>query len=358
MEHEIFMGKRATMTDIADKAGVSQATVSLVLNSVPHARVSPTTRDRVLEAAEALGYRKGPRHIAPEDGVRVIGLLLDEVTTTPFAAQFIEGARDEAALHGCTVALFCTRGDPLLEAEALDALAKTRLAGVLYASLITRAVTLQERLAHVPTVLLNCHERGGLRASVVPGDIAGAFSATDALLRAGHRRIAHLAGESWIEAARDREKGYRRALSTWDVPADPDLIVAGGWTIDGGRLLADKLFALDDPPTAMFCFNDRMAIGAYDAIRARGLRVPDHVSVVGFDDEEIVKYLDPPLSTVVLPHDEMARLAVSTLLEQQADPMQRGSQVKVECQLVVRESLSPPRGTQVQEPVEMARQGS
>lgn len=342
------MAKRPTMIDIGERAGVSQATVSLVLNRVPNARVAEATRARVLEAAEALGYRRGPQHPVPETKTRAIGLLIDEISTTPFATAFIEGAREEAALQDVVVATFSTRGDPRLESLALDMLLGSEVIGVLYASLITRPAEPPERLRDVPTVLLNCYDRERRFPSVVPADLTGAYAATEALLKAGHRRIAHLAGESWIEAAEDREKGYRQALASWDVPVDESLIMRGGWTTHNGRDLTLQLIDMPSPPTAIFAFNDRMAVGAYDALRMRGLRVPEDMSVVGFDNEDTSLYLDPPLTTVVLPHDEMARWAVGTLLDEHL-PAPAPRRVKIECPLVERASIGPvpvlkPRG--------------
>jgi LacI family transcriptional regulator len=335
-----FMAKRPTMIDIGERAGVSQATVSLVLNGVPNARVADGTRARVFEAAEALGYRKGPKHQVPPDASRVIGLLIDEVTTTPFATPFIEGGREEAALQDVVVATFCTRADPKLENLALDLLLKNRIIGVLYTTLVTRQAEPPARLRDVPTIMLNCYDQHRQYPSVVPADVAGGYTATEALLKAGHTRIAHLAGENWIQAAEDRERGYRQALATWDVAADEDIIMRGGWTVNGGRELTDKLLERPNPPTAIFCFNDRMAMGAYDALRLRGLRIPDDISVVGFDDEDMAAYMLPPLTTVILPHEEMARWAVGTLLDEHL-PAVSPRKLKIECPLVVRGSIGP-----------------
>ena len=338
------MEKRATMSDVAERAGVSQATVSLVLNGVPNARVSKATRRRVAEAAEALGYRKGKGHPVPSGRTRVIGLFIDEVTTTPFATPFIEGASDEAALQQVTVATFCTRADPILEKAALELLVAQKAIGVIYTSLITKQITLPEHMTGLPLVLLNCYERKLRFPSVVPSDIAGAYVATEQLLKAGHRRIAHLTGEGWLEATIDREKGFRQAMAHYQAPVDEALVVPGGWTIRGGRDLTRSLLALPDRPTAIFCFNDRMAIGAYEAARAVGLRVPEDISIVGFDDEDLVAYLDPALTTVILPHEEMARWAVGHLLDSYAaaDQDDRLQKVKIECELVSRDSIVPP----------------
>lgn len=337
------MEKRATMVEVAELAGVSQATVSLVLNGVPNARVSKATRRRVIEAAETLGYRRGKAHPVPEGRKRVIGLMLDEVSTTPFAAQFIEGARDEAALQDVTVAMFCTRSDPALEQAAIDLLVSQKTIGVIYTTLITRQVTVPEAFSELPLVLLNCYERKLRFPSVVPGDIVGGYTATQALLRAGHRRIAHMTGEVFVEAAVDRENGFRQAMAEWNVPVDEDLVKQAGWTIRGGRETALALMSRPNPPTAIFCFNDRMAIGCYEAARMLGLSVPNDISIVGFDDEDLAANMDPPLSTMVLPHDEMARWAVAELLDsyEDADQDERLQKVKIECEFIERSSVAP-----------------
>ncbi|MGB8818711.1 MAG: LacI family DNA-binding transcriptional regulator [Rhizobiaceae bacterium] len=335
------MGKRATMVDIADKAGVSQATVSLVLNNAPNVRVSEETRKRVKAFASELGYRKGPAHALLASSARVIGLMIDEVTTTPFAAPLIEGARDEAAQHDCIVATFCTGGDPELEAAALEVLSSLRLVGILYSTLITQTVKPPARLMQIPSILLNCRDKSRQLPSVVPADLTGAYEATMRLAQAGHRRIAHIPGERWGDAALDRVKGYREALASNDVVFDPALVSDPAWTVDSGRAATLSLLGLPDPPTAFFCFNDRAAIGCYEALHVKGLSVPQDVSVIGFDDEDLVAHLLPPLTTMVLPHDEMARWAVNELirLEGKAWPPAHPRRVKTECALVERQSV-------------------
>jgi LacI family transcriptional regulator len=340
------MEKRATMLEVGELAGVSQATVSLVLNGVPNARVSRATRRRVLDAAEALGYRRGKAHPVPEGRKRVIGLFIDEVSTTPFSAQFIEGARDEAALQDVSVATFCTRSDPALEQAAIDLLVSQKTIGVIYTSLITRQLAVPDMFSELPVVLLNCYERKLRYPTVVPGDIVGGYVATEALLKAGHKRIAHLAGESFIDASVDREKGFRQAMEDWKVPVDETLVSLGGWTLRHGRERALALLSRADRPSAVFCFNDRMAIGCYEAARSLGLRVPQDVSIMGFDDEDLSGFLDPGLSTMVLPHDEMARWAVAQLLDgyDSADQDERLQKIKIECEYVPRGSVAPPFG--------------
>lgn len=332
------MTKRATMTDVALAAGVSQATVSLVLNEVRNARVSAETRARVKDVAQNLGYA---RKTAPRlTDARLIGMLIDDISSTPFAAPFIEGARAEAAAQGGIVAVVCTGADPAAEEAALRMLQGAGAVGVLYTSLVTRLVTPPALLDQMRAVLVNCHDRDHILPCVTPGDVLGAFAATSALIAAGHRRIAHLPGEPWSEAARDRLLGHRRALASRDIPFDPGLVSQPAWTVASGRAQMAALLDLPDPPTAVFCFNDRVAIGAYEALAARGLAVPQDVSVVGFDNDDLSALLQPPLTTMVLPHDEMARWAVACLLERTAPaaPLR----VKIDCDLILRNSVAAP----------------
>lgn len=338
-----MMTKRATMSDIAQRAGVSQATVSLVLGGVKNARISEDTREKVRTIAEEMGYLRKPG-LARASDVKVIGLLIDEVMATPFAAQFIEGARLEAARHGALVAVYCTGGDAQAEAAALEVLASSALIGVLYTALMTRTVQPPKGLGAVPTILLNCHAAGASFVSVVPADVTGAFAATEALIHAGHRRVAHICGESWGEAARDRVLGYRRALASHDVAFDADLLAGPAWTVASGRAVTLHLLDLLKPPTAIFCFNDRIALGCYEALAERGLRVPEDVSVIGFDNDDIAATLRPPLTTMILPHEEMARWAVAELLDRAAlgRPL-NPARIKIDCELIPRGSVAAPK---------------
>ncbi len=334
------------MSDVAARLGISQASVSLVLNNVPGTRISRATRERVLAVAKELGYAKVERS---GSGNGVVGFVINELTTSPHAASLIEGARDEAAENACLLSVFGTQGNVQSETEALDYLGSRPLVGIIYAALLTQAVQPPSRLLDIPTVLLNCHAPGDPFPSIVPGDVAGGFAATAALLDAGHRRIAMVNGEDWIEAARDRLRGYRQALATYDVAADPRLILSGGWTLASGREQTHRLLDLPHPPTAIFCFCDRMAVGAYEAVRARGLSVPDDVSIVGFDDEILAADMCPPLTTVELPHDAMGRWAVTRLLDLAGHPPgdRKFRKLKMECRLVARHSIAAPPGSSV-----------
>lgn len=339
------MDKRATMQDVAEKAGVSQATVSLVLNGVANARVSTATRKRVQDAADALGYRRGPRHAVPDGRAKVIGLFIDEVTTTPMLGPFLDGAKEEAALQDVAVAVFFTGGDPQLEKTAIDMLVAQNAIGAVYTKLITQEVRVPDHFAQLPLVLLNSFEAELRYPSVVPGDVVGGYVATEALIKAGHKRIAHLAGEDIIAASTERYQGFRLAMDKYGVTIDEALVTQGGWNVREGRERALALLSRPDRPTAIFCFCDRMAVGCYDAARLLGLSIPEDISIVGFDDEDIAANLLPPLTTMVLPHNEMARWAVAQLLEsfEGVDADERLQKLKIECELVVRGSIGAPK---------------
>ena len=167
----------------------------------------------------------------------------------------------------------------------------------------------------MPTVLLNCYVPDHSLAAVVPGELLGGYVATLHLIRAGHRRIAHIHGQSWTDPARDRLRGYRRALAEHDILYDPALVLPGNWEPPTGYEHTMTLMDLPDPPTAIFLSNDMMAVGAYDALKERGLRIPEDVSVVGYDDREIAQFMRPALTTVVLPHYEMGLQAAEALID-------------------------------------------
>jgi LacI family transcriptional regulator len=333
------------MTDIAKLAGVSQSTVSLVINHMSGTKVSKVTRDTVLRIARELGYPvERHAHHAAAQTRNLIVYLTDELTTSPHAMQTIDGAKDAAWEHDCLVAVFATRGDPELEAAVFARmLDHPGLLGVIYSTIFTRAVTVPAALSGTPVVLLNCHTRDRARASVVPSELLGGYTATMHLIENGHSRIGFINGEHWIEAAAERLKGYRQALSTADIPFDPVLVRAGDWQVAAGYEHALGLLDLPQRPTALFCANDLMAIGALDAARERNLTVPRDLSIVGYDDQDIARYTHPPLTTVLLPNYEIGRWAADSLVAQVRTNLTSRPVIKMECPLVARDSVAPPQ---------------
>ncbi len=327
---------RVTMKDVAVRAGVSQSTVSFVLNGQETMRISAETRKRVLDAAEALGYR--PRAVGrPPKAVshRVIGLMVDEVATSPFAAISIEGAQEEAWKQNVLVEVVMTGGDKSYEAATLRKWAADRVEGVIYASILTRKIEPPDALSKHRAVLLNCYDSDRRYSSVVPAERRGGEVATQALIEAGHKKIAFISGEPWMEASDQRMEGYERALRAAGIPVDPSLIVEGNFLPSGGRAATLRLMQGPIRPDAIFCANDLMAVGCYEALKELGERVGETVAVMGYDDQEIAQHLSPALSTVLLPHREMGQWCSEYILSgDEAESMQS----RIECPLVPRAS--------------------
>ncbi|MFP5076649.1 LacI family DNA-binding transcriptional regulator [Rhizobium sp. YIM 134829] len=337
------------MTDVARIAGVSQSSVSLVLNEMTGARISAETQMKVREAAQKIGYRlPGTRHQPrSERPVRgsTIAFLLDEISTSPHPVISLDGARDHAFEQGFLVATHVTRSNPDLEAAILASIAEDpAVVGVIYATIFTRRVALPPLLRNRPTVLLNCVGEARALPAVVPGEVAGGFAATAHLTGLGHRRIGFINGEPWMDAAIDRLKGYKQALATADIAFDPTLLRHGDWLPLRGYEAALELLSLPEPPSAILCGNDLMAIGALEAASERGLRVPEDLSIMGYDDQELARYTHPPLTTILLPNYEMGQKAAELLIDMAVhNKPVRPMVLKVDGPVVPRSTTAAPR---------------
>lgn len=336
---------RPTMMDVAARAGVSQATVSLILNGSPGVRFSDSTRTKVFEAAEAIGYRfvRRAQAFAPTDS-KVIGFVVDELASDPWMSLAFEGARVKAEEFGLTLMLAVTGEEQEQVDEVFECMASQPLLGLIYGTILTRRVVPPKALTEWPSVLLNCYEATHKMPSVLPADMVGGRTATERLIRAGRKRIGFINGQDGIDASRDRLRGYRQALSSNDLPFDPALVQPGNWEPSTGYTCTHALMALEDPPDAIFCANDMMALGCYDALRERGLRVPQDVAVIGFDDREIAQFMRPALTTLILPQYEMGAIAAELLIDRTGGLERRHDQIKVECPLVERNSVGPSSG--------------
>ncbi|MDQ0576639.1 LacI family DNA-binding transcriptional regulator [Agromyces albus] len=335
-----------TMHQVAAAAGVSQATVSLVLNRSGGSRVAESTRRRVLDAVDELGYRPNAAAKTLRDGTAgLIGFVGDVVASSPFAGRIVEGAQARAWDDGMLLLTVNTGGDPRIEAAAIDSLLSHRVAGIVYASMYHRKLHVPESLADVPTVVLNSEDASGRARAVVPDERGGGRQAAEALLDAGHRRIAMINIEtlaSGLPAAVERYEGYRRALEDAGAAVEPELVRESDGNPQAGYDHTLALMSLAAPPTAIFCANDRTAWGAYQALESLGLRVPDDVSIVGFDNQEtLAPFLRPALTTLELPFVAMGRRAVDILLD---DVVQADGPERIGCPIITRDSVAAPRG--------------
>ena len=261
------------------------------------------------------------------------------MSTDPWMALALDGARERAWEHGLTLSVAVTRGDAEMEQALVTRMLAQSPLGLIYGTIHTRRVEPHAFLFRKPTVLLNCYTSDRSLPSVVPAEVAGGRIGTERLIRGGHRRIAFINGEPWMDAARDRLTGYRQAPASADLAFDAALVRDGNWEPSAGYQRTRELMELPDPPTAIFCANDLMAIGCYDALRELGLAIPTDVAVVGYDDRETARYMRPPLTTVVLPHFEMGATAVDMLLDHTPRSTGRPPQIKEEGPLVERSSV-------------------
>jgi LacI family transcriptional regulator len=327
------------MKDVADLAGVSRTTVSLVLNG-RDTRIAEATRRRVEQAAQDLNFR--PSVAAQQlrtSRSRMIGLIGDEIASGPFAGGLIAGAQAAARERDHALVVMNTghEGDVSVDLEALE---DRHADALIFATVMTRPVRVTERLRGGSIILLNCFDDVSDLPAVLPDDRAGGAAAAELAAAAGHSRIALLGGERGTWPATERLAGYRDALTRWQIPYDRTLVGDGNWHADSGYEQARRVLRLRRPATALVCGNDRMALGAYDAIKELGLRIPEDVSVIGYDDQqEIVAYMRPPLTTMRLPYYEMGEAAVAAILDGR---MFRREMLR--CEPVLRGSLAAPGG--------------
>jgi LacI family transcriptional regulator len=311
--------RSVSMDDIAQRVGLSRTTVSFVINGRTDMQISEETQQRVWDAVRELGYRPNAaaRSLA-SSRTNLLGLVTD-ITASPFGGGIIHGAQTVAWEHGKLLLIVSSEGDAAIESAAFEMMLERRVEGVIFATQAHREVSLPASASEVPTVLVHCFDAARTFPSVLPDEVSGGYAGTRRLLDAGHRRIALINLDAGLPATIGRREGYERALAEAGIAVDPGLVVSGHATATGGFDCAAALLALDDPPTALLCANDRMAMGAYDAIRERGLRIPHDIAVVGYDNQEIIAaFVRPPLTTVALPFDEMGAAAVRMLAAMQA----------------------------------------
>jgi LacI family transcriptional regulator len=342
--------KNIGIKDVAVAAGVSVTTVSHVLNDVSYARISPETRDKVKSAAEQLGY--GPNRLAQAlrtQRTGMLGLVSEDIATTPHAGRIILGADEAARARGYNLMIINTSGSASPESRDADveALLERRVDGILYATMYHRHVQLPVNLGSVPAVLVDSVSTSGSITAVVPDEEGGARAAVGILLSAGHSRIGFLNNTDDVPATRDRLRGFRATLTEAGLDGDAAPVESELSEVQGGYEAARRMLGREDRPTGLFCYNDRMAMGAYRAAAELGLSIPGDLSVVGFDDQELIAAnLYPGLTTVALPHYEMGAWAAENLIdaiEGKTDlALMALHPTILDCPLVKRDSVAAP----------------
>jgi LacI family transcriptional regulator, galactose operon repressor len=333
-----------TIKDVAQLAAVSSMTVSRVINGSD--KVNPETRRRVEQAIAELGYvpsRLARGLIRQKTGT--LALIVPDVAN-PFFTLIVRGAEDVARRAGYRMLLCDTRANLTIEREVIEELIAHRVEGIVIAPVSDRSRVHLRRLTNygVPFVLVD-RTIPGVDCDVVVGDSAGgARRLVEHLISLGHRRIGFIVESDAVSTARDRRQGYEQALEAADLPADPALVVRSTVDPKGGFDGMSRLLGLEEVPTAVFTVNNLVAVGAIEAVRARGLDVPEDVALVCFDDIEYASRLYPFLTVMAQPAETLGTLGTQLLLERvEGRAADRGRVVVLPAQFIVRKSCGATR---------------
>jgi LacI family transcriptional regulator len=338
--------RRVTLADVAERAGLSTSAASMILNGRPDTRLSQDAHDRVNAAAAELGYRpnvaaRGLR----TDKTLTVGFVSDLVATTRFASGLIKGALEAAETAGHVVLVAETGGEPRREEEAIAALLDRQVDGIIFATMRARELFVPDLPDGTAAVMLNA-TNPHYTDSVLPDEAVGGRAAVELLLAAGHREKIALVGQS-DAAERDvfrSETVARRVAGIRETMAENGLDFVAEesiwlWEPENGYDATHRLLAADPGIRALICMNDRLAFGAYQAAAELRRRIPDDLSIVSFDNDEIAAYLRPGLTTVALPHEDMGRRAVEILLAGEPAGL-----TLVPMPVIVRNSIGAPAG--------------
>lgn len=332
-----FVSQRVTMTDVARRAGVSVMTVSRAINRKPD--ISPATCQRILEIAERLNYR--PNNIARglvTKHTGTIGLVMPDIAN-PFFSEVARGVEHVAYAEGYNVFLCNTDEDPAREIAVLRSLEEKRVEGILVCSSRLEDEELRAALAyHSAVVLVNRRLEGSNVSAVLVDDEAGGRMATQHLLQAGHRAVGFLAGPPVSRSGQQRQKGYRAAFAAARLPYNPHWVQHCSPIVQGGVLAAHELLTTHPELTALFCYNDLVAVGALQACAELGRRVPEDMAVVGFDDIPLAALVSPPLTTCHVARYELGAQAMQLLLACIQSCSDERKEIVLQPRLVIRAS--------------------
>ena len=326
----------STLKDVANRAGVSKATVSRVLNNNP--RVAEDLRLRVVEAVQALGYQpnRAARRLRASSS-DVLGLIISDIAN-PFFISVVRGVEDTAYAHNMSVVLCNTDEDLVRQQIYLRVMQAEHVAGLIISPAnVDEDFSGLKRLG-IPVILLDRQTDKLVTDAVVVDNVAGACDAVRHLIGLGYERIGIVGGTPHLTTGRQRTEGYRKALHDAGIRIDERLVKHGDFKTDSGYRLTNELLQLPQPPRAIFVANNLMTLGALRAIREQGVRVPEEVALVGFDDMPWSSELCPPLTAVSQPTYELGQETVHLLLRRLADPNAPIRTVTLQPRLVVRES--------------------
>lgn len=335
---------RALIWDIARHSGVSIATVSRVLNGRPD--VSDATREKVMQSVRELGYTMRTRHSGSKELINTYLGFTAAQMHSPYFGKVLEGVSEAVQEQDAHVVFCLTNG----KYEEEVALTQRFVQGSVKGALFLLPEQSNDDLLHLqaaafPFVIIDpLYPLADTIPTVAASNISGGRQATEYLISLGHRRIAVITGVPRCCATIDRLAGYHSALVLSGITHNPNYVLNGNFDMEEGYEAAQQLLSLPEPPTAIFAFNDDMAIGTLRAARERGIRVPEQLSIIGFDDAEPASFLSPALTTVQQPLKEMGRLGVDLLFRILNGQHLQVARVELSTRLIIRASTAPYQG--------------
>ena len=329
----------ATIKDVARLAGVSTTTVSHVINKTRF--VAESTQQKVMEAVKELNY--APSAVARSlkcNTTRTIGMLVTQ-STNPFFAEVVDGVESYCYRQGYTLILCNTGGIYEKQRDYIRMLAEKRVDGILVmCSDLTQE--LQEMLdshADIPKVIMDWGPESSASDKIIDNSEEGGYLATKFLIDNGHRDIFCLSGQREKAICKERVLGYRRALENAGIPFDKNKILEGNFECDTAVEAADKILAMEKKPTAVFCFSDTMALGLMSRLQQKGIRIPEDMSVIGYDNIDLAGYFSPPLTTIHQPKRRVGKTAFEILLERIKNKEHERQVFEMQPELITRDSV-------------------
>ncbi len=329
----------ATIKDVARLAGVSTTTVSHVINKTRF--VAEATQEKVMKAVDELNY--APSAVARSlkcNSTRTIGMLVTQ-SNNLFFSEVIDGVESYCYRQGYTLILCNTGGIYEKQRDYIRMLAEKRVDGILVmcSDLTEELNEMLDRHANIPKVVMDWGPESSQADKIMDNSEEGGYIATKYLIDNGHTDIACLSGHFEKLACKERIVGFRRAMAEANIPVNEDWILEGNFECDTAVLVADQITAMEKRPTAVFCFNDTMALGLMSRLQQNGIKVPDDISVIGYDNIELAEYFSPPLTTIHQPKRRVGKNAFEILLERIKDKDHEKRIFEMQPELVVRNTV-------------------
>ncbi|KLV08730.1 MULTISPECIES: HTH-type transcriptional repressor PurR [Photobacterium] len=329
----------ATIKDVARMAGVSTTTVSHVINKTRF--VAEATQKKVLAAVEELNY--APSAVARSlkcNTTRTIGMLVTK-STNPFFAEVVHGVEEYCYGEGYTLILCNTEGNLEKQRDYLRMLAEKRVDGLLVmcSDLDEQLLELLERQKDLPMVIMDWGPESPHTDKIQDNAELGGYVATKFFIEHGHKEIGCLTGHAEKAACRERLKGFRKAMTEAGLDINEDWILEGDFECESAVKAANTFMAMEKRPTAIFCFNDIMAMGMISTFEQAGIRVPDDMSIIGYDNIDLAPYFSPPLTTIHQPKRRLGKSAVEILMDRVKNKEHEHQVFEMIPELVVRKSV-------------------